>query len=534
MVLFRRLLGDVLREQRMQRGMTLREVSAEARVSLGYISEIERGQKEASSELLASLCAALDVPLSDGAARGLRRGRRRGGRALEPTPITVDPAPRRGRRLRRLTSLPRRPVSRVGLAARAPVRRPLAARGSRASPRDRGAAAPAGRLVAAVDPHPLPLAQVAGGGLLRPLLVELEHLLGPADQPRRSGTSPTGVRGWTPLSEAELGGVHVADAGQAASGRAAPRRAGGRGRRAAGAAPRPRPSPGRAGRGRGGRRRRPRGARRAARRCRARSRPPPGRSVLEHHPRLVWPGAATAGRGVRPARALHLEVGVQGPRLRRRASIRVSRCLPRVTVSTTVAPDRSAVASCGTRKSVRGQHLPGQRPVEQPGGAVDGVTLRHASRRSPAGWRRSRPRRAPRAAGWARSRAAASPSAFSTVSRPSEPRRARLGQRCGGRREQVGVVGPGEQGAAAALDVEGQRAVDQHHQRARLAARAGGRRRRPRRRPGQRGAVGVGRVGGASATATRLGVGRRARLKVRSRSIAPAVPNWAAPRPSTK
>ncbi|NYG55668.1 helix-turn-helix domain-containing protein [Nocardioides perillae] len=65
MVLFRRLLGDVLRGTRMQRGMTLREVSAEARVSLGYISEIERGQKEASSELLASLCSALDVPLSD-------------------------------------------------------------------------------------------------------------------------------------------------------------------------------------------------------------------------------------------------------------------------------------------------------------------------------------------------------------------------------------------------------------------------------------------------------------------------------------
>ncbi len=65
MVLFRRLLGDVLRDLRMQRGMTLRGVSAEARVSLGYISEIERGQKEASSELLASLCSALDVPLSD-------------------------------------------------------------------------------------------------------------------------------------------------------------------------------------------------------------------------------------------------------------------------------------------------------------------------------------------------------------------------------------------------------------------------------------------------------------------------------------
>src|SRR5215210_165822 len=65
MVLFRRLLGEVLRDRRMQRGLTLREVSAEARVSLGYISEIERGQKEASSELLASLCDALDVPLSD-------------------------------------------------------------------------------------------------------------------------------------------------------------------------------------------------------------------------------------------------------------------------------------------------------------------------------------------------------------------------------------------------------------------------------------------------------------------------------------
>ena len=65
MVLFRRLLGDVLRDRRTQRGLTLREVSAEARVSLGYISEIERGQKEASSELLASLCDALDVPLSD-------------------------------------------------------------------------------------------------------------------------------------------------------------------------------------------------------------------------------------------------------------------------------------------------------------------------------------------------------------------------------------------------------------------------------------------------------------------------------------
>lgn len=65
MVLFRRLLGEVLRSRRILQGRTLRQVSAEARVSLGYVSEIERGQKEASSELLASICAALDVPLSE-------------------------------------------------------------------------------------------------------------------------------------------------------------------------------------------------------------------------------------------------------------------------------------------------------------------------------------------------------------------------------------------------------------------------------------------------------------------------------------
>ncbi|KAA1417006.1 helix-turn-helix transcriptional regulator [Nocardioides humilatus] len=64
MALFRRMLGDVLRERRSELGLTLREVSGTARVSLGYISEIERGQKEASSELLASLCDALEVPLS--------------------------------------------------------------------------------------------------------------------------------------------------------------------------------------------------------------------------------------------------------------------------------------------------------------------------------------------------------------------------------------------------------------------------------------------------------------------------------------
>jgi transcriptional regulator with XRE-family HTH domain len=64
MVLLRQLLGDVLRRLRIRQGRTLREVSASARVSLGYLSEVERGRKEASSELLAAICAALDTPLS--------------------------------------------------------------------------------------------------------------------------------------------------------------------------------------------------------------------------------------------------------------------------------------------------------------------------------------------------------------------------------------------------------------------------------------------------------------------------------------
>ena len=64
MVLLRHLLGDVLRRLRLRQGRTLREVSAAARVSLGYLSEVERGQKEASSELLAAICTALNTPLS--------------------------------------------------------------------------------------------------------------------------------------------------------------------------------------------------------------------------------------------------------------------------------------------------------------------------------------------------------------------------------------------------------------------------------------------------------------------------------------
>lgn len=62
--LLREVVGDVLRRARTEQGRTLREVSDSARVSLGYLSEVERGRKEASSELLSAICGALDVPLS--------------------------------------------------------------------------------------------------------------------------------------------------------------------------------------------------------------------------------------------------------------------------------------------------------------------------------------------------------------------------------------------------------------------------------------------------------------------------------------
>ena len=64
MIILRSVIGDELRRQRLDQGRTLREVSSKARVSLGYLSEVERGQKEASSELLSAICGALDVPLS--------------------------------------------------------------------------------------------------------------------------------------------------------------------------------------------------------------------------------------------------------------------------------------------------------------------------------------------------------------------------------------------------------------------------------------------------------------------------------------
>lgn len=64
MVLVRQEIGDVLRDFRLQKALTLRQVASRASVALGYLSEVERGQKEASSEILASVADALDTPLS--------------------------------------------------------------------------------------------------------------------------------------------------------------------------------------------------------------------------------------------------------------------------------------------------------------------------------------------------------------------------------------------------------------------------------------------------------------------------------------
>lgn len=64
MILVRHEIGDVLRDFRLQKGRTLRQVAGKASVALGYLSEVERGQKEASSEILAAVADALDTPIS--------------------------------------------------------------------------------------------------------------------------------------------------------------------------------------------------------------------------------------------------------------------------------------------------------------------------------------------------------------------------------------------------------------------------------------------------------------------------------------
>ena len=120
MVLLRRMLGDVLRRHRLRQSRTLRDVSGAAGVSLGYLSEVERGRKEASSELLAAICGALEVSLaevlrevSDDLARDERR------RRLAPVGFTMTPPS-----ISAQPVVAARPVA--GLPPRIPAARPSA------------------------------------------------------------------------------------------------------------------------------------------------------------------------------------------------------------------------------------------------------------------------------------------------------------------------------------------------------------------------------------------------------------------------
>src|SRR5829696_8736751 len=93
MTLLRTQLGNTLRGHRLAQRRTLRDVSGAARVSLGYLSVVELGQKEASSELLASICDALDLELADLLAEVSLELRVAGGGAVRPLPAA---APRPG------------------------------------------------------------------------------------------------------------------------------------------------------------------------------------------------------------------------------------------------------------------------------------------------------------------------------------------------------------------------------------------------------------------------------------------------------
>jgi transcriptional regulator with XRE-family HTH domain len=91
MTLLRTQLGNSLRSHRLRQRRTLRDVSGAARVSLGYLYEVERGQKEASSELLASICDALEVELADLLAE-VSDGMRSNG-AARPSPAPTEQTP---------------------------------------------------------------------------------------------------------------------------------------------------------------------------------------------------------------------------------------------------------------------------------------------------------------------------------------------------------------------------------------------------------------------------------------------------------
>jgi transcriptional regulator with XRE-family HTH domain len=78
----RDVIGEVLREERQDQGRTLADVAREAHVSLPYLSEVERGRKEVSSDVLAAICDALELPLVDVLERSADRLRARAQRRV--------------------------------------------------------------------------------------------------------------------------------------------------------------------------------------------------------------------------------------------------------------------------------------------------------------------------------------------------------------------------------------------------------------------------------------------------------------------
>lgn len=85
-MLYRHALGEILREQRLSQGMTLRTVSKESTLALGYLSEVERGHKEISSELLRALATGLGVESHD---LVMRAALRMGGMEIPDTPESL-------------------------------------------------------------------------------------------------------------------------------------------------------------------------------------------------------------------------------------------------------------------------------------------------------------------------------------------------------------------------------------------------------------------------------------------------------------
>lgn len=113
--LLRTMMGGVLRRIRLEQGRTLADVARAARVSMPYLSELERGRKEASSEILAAICAALRIDLSDLLAEvGRELAGQRPARVIQLDRARLDRA-----RLDRI-----RPDGTDGRAAAPPVSRP--------------------------------------------------------------------------------------------------------------------------------------------------------------------------------------------------------------------------------------------------------------------------------------------------------------------------------------------------------------------------------------------------------------------------